>query len=160
MKKIIKTKNIKDSKGFTLIELLVVIAIIGILSSVVLSSLSTARVKGQDTAIQSELSNMRAQAELYYGESGNKYSSTTPTTGPITCITSEDDLFGKVSENGLGELIDGIKLTYDASNPQCYASKVNWSVSATLPSGGSWCVDNTGKTGSTTMDTSEPYSCL
>ena len=53
-------------RGFTLIELLVVIAIIGILSSIVLASLSSARSKGSDAAITSTLSNMRAQAELYY----------------------------------------------------------------------------------------------
>ena len=53
-------------RGFTLIELLVVIAIIGILASVVLASLNTARDKGADAAIKSSLNNMRAQAELIY----------------------------------------------------------------------------------------------
>jgi prepilin-type N-terminal cleavage/methylation domain-containing protein len=58
--------------GFTLIELLVVIAIIGILSSVVLASLNTARAKGADAAIKSNIDSARAQAELYY-DSGQTY---------------------------------------------------------------------------------------
>src|SRR5437868_11975300 len=57
--------------GFTLIELLVVIAIIGILSSVVLASLNSARNKGTDSAIKASLANARAQAELYYDAAGN-----------------------------------------------------------------------------------------
>ena len=57
-------KNFK--KGFTLIELLVVVAIIGVLASVVLASLNSARSKGSDAAIKSNLSNTRAQAALYY----------------------------------------------------------------------------------------------
>src|SRR6185369_698077 len=60
-------------KGFTLIELLVVIAIIGILSSVVLASLNTARNKGADAAIKSNLNNARAQAELYYDGNTQSY---------------------------------------------------------------------------------------
>ena len=54
------------NKGFTLIELLVVIAIIGMLSSVVLSSLNTARGKAANSAIKANLNNIRPQAEIFY----------------------------------------------------------------------------------------------
>lgn len=63
------TKN----RGFTLIELLVVIAIIGILASVVLASLNTARAKGADAAIKSSINNARAQAELFYDNTSSTY---------------------------------------------------------------------------------------
>lgn len=61
----------KSTKGFTLIELLVVVAIIGILSSIVLASLSTARNKGQDASAKGSLSSARAAAELYFDEYGD-----------------------------------------------------------------------------------------
>jgi len=58
------------SRGFTLIELLVVIAIIGILSSVVLASLNTARVKGLDAARISDVKSLETALELYYDNHG------------------------------------------------------------------------------------------
>jgi len=54
------------SRGFTLIELLVVIAIIGILSSVVLASLNSARVKGRDARRISDIKQLQLALELYY----------------------------------------------------------------------------------------------
>lgn len=61
----------QSNKAFTLIELLVVVAIIGILSGVVLTSLNTARTKGQIASIKSNLRSMIAQAELSYDTPGN-----------------------------------------------------------------------------------------
>jgi type II secretion system protein G len=52
-------------KGFTLIELLVVIAIIGILSSVVLASLNSARVKARDARRVADLKQIQVALELY-----------------------------------------------------------------------------------------------
>lgn len=61
----------KKQRGFTLIELLVVIAIIGILSAVVLASLNTARSKGSDAAVMSDIDGIRTQAGIYSNSSGN-----------------------------------------------------------------------------------------
>ncbi|MDO8493454.1 MAG: type II secretion system protein [bacterium] len=57
-------------KGFTLIELLVVIAIIGILSSVVLVSLNSARVKARDAKRISDVGSIQQALALYYDSHG------------------------------------------------------------------------------------------
>ncbi len=70
-----------NKKGFTLIELLVVIAIIGILAAIVLVSLNSARNKGYDTEIKSEIAQIRDDIELYYDDNGGSYSGyTIPST--------------------------------------------------------------------------------
>ncbi|MBU2103835.1 type II secretion system GspH family protein [Patescibacteria group bacterium] len=58
------------TKGFTLIELLVVIAIIGVLSSVVLASLNTARMKGRDVKKQADFRQLNTVLSLYFDKYG------------------------------------------------------------------------------------------
>ncbi|MEN9604343.1 MAG: hypothetical protein RJB39_28 [Candidatus Parcubacteria bacterium] len=60
-----KLKNRSNQQGFTLIELLVVIAIIGLLTSIVSASLSTARAKARDAKRQAEVHSIEKALSLY-----------------------------------------------------------------------------------------------
>lgn len=68
-------------KGFTLIELLVVIAIIGVLASIVLASLNTARRKSRDTRRVADMNQARLALQLYY-DSNRVYPATGATLAP------------------------------------------------------------------------------
>ena len=61
-----KKKNQKFLTGFTLIELLVVIAIIGLLATIVMVSLNTARGKARDARRMGDIKQMMLALEMYY----------------------------------------------------------------------------------------------
>jgi len=73
----------KQNKGFTLIELLVVIAIIGLLSSVVLASLTSAREKAINSEIVRSVDAYTKAAELYRNDN-NEYPD--PGNGSYYCL--------------------------------------------------------------------------
>jgi prepilin-type N-terminal cleavage/methylation domain-containing protein len=127
-------------KGFTLIELLVVIAIIGILSSVVLASLNSARSKGSDAAVKENLANMRAEAALFYDNNGNSYNAG---TGKNLCIDDSNVVKAKAAVGG--------------ANAVCSSTATGWLMAAPLTSvTGNFCVDGGGnaitvQTGTSTL---------
>ncbi|TAL20383.1 prepilin-type N-terminal cleavage/methylation domain-containing protein [Patescibacteria group bacterium] len=61
--------NRSKTKGFTLIELLVVIAIIGLLSTLAIIALNSARVKSRDAKRVSDIKQIQTALELYYADS-------------------------------------------------------------------------------------------
>ena len=137
----------KKYQGFTLIELLVVIAIIGILSAVVLASLNTARSKGNDAAIQSDLTGIRTQAAIYFTDHNNYGSNVGASTdcADATTVfvdtTVTNQMAGAVKANGSNALS-----CYVSANGAAYA------VSSPLVATPStfFCVDSTGVSTTTT----------
>ncbi len=136
------------TKGFTLIELLVVIAIIGILSSIVLASLNSARAKGANTAVKANLHGLRSQADIIYDNNSQSYANvcTDPSIG--NAITQAISVGGDVG----------------ATVAQRCTSNINaWAANALLkvPEGTSvyWCVDSTGEAKGEASELSGATSC-
>ncbi len=128
---------IKNKRGFTLIELLVVIAIIGILASMVIVNVSSARDKAKDAVIKSSVSQVRAVAELSKDDNGD-----------FDGVCGESDITGKISNN----------ISENGGTMICNDNASEYCVSSVLNNGTSVCVDDfkTLKTGSCGTGTSCP----
>lgn len=129
-------------KGFTLIELLVVIAIIGILSSVVLASLNTARGKGSDAAATEDLNNLRAQAELRYDTDLQTYLNVCTDTNVVAGVKAA------ASAEGFPTWLAVANNTNASPGAGCNSIAGGWVAWVALNKGAGgtkyWCVDNSG----------------
>jgi len=137
----------KKQQGFTLIELLVVIAIIGILSSVVLASLNTAREKANQASVQSNLKTISVQAEMYYDDHDQSYGSSTPAAATCTGGMFEDPTIAQAiagaTDAGAGA---ANRMCAIGTDSQTWAISVEYKSPATgAPT--SWCSDSTGYAG-------------
>lgn len=111
----------KSNKGFTLIELLVVISIIGLLSSIVLASLNTARAKGRDAKRMSDIREIRNALELYRTTTGYYPVKLSELTTPVPYIKSiSQDPLGSAGGTWQKCRPDYCYTTNALSNPSSY----------------------------------------
>lgn len=148
------------SKGFTLIELLVVIGIIGILSAVVLASLNTARTKGNDAAIQTDLGTVRTEAEIQYATLNNSYNTTATqplTSADCSALTTAGTLMADIA---IQNATKGAKTANGGTGLDCGISSTAYSFASVLATGGAWCIDSTGISRKFKADGTTAYSGL
>jgi len=138
--------NTHKNLGFTLIELLVVISIIGVLSSVVLASLDSARSKARDAVVQQQLSAMRTPAQLPYEENGNF-------NNVCDANTSTGELYRNAYANTVGLPPNyAVCIEGDATGSRFSLGAVTvatpdpekWAVAIQLSTGTWFCADYTG----------------
>ena len=112
------------SKGFTLVELLVVIAIIGILATLVLLQLGTARAKARDAKRIADVSQIRTAAELFFDDNGGKYPGN---VGPLQpCLAGATGCAGAAGvNNNLTEYISATFLPVDPLTNSIYGYAYN-----------------------------------
>ena len=134
----------KGGRGFTLIELLVVIAIIGILATLVLVSLNSARDKAKDVAVKGAFRQAKAIAELIYSDTVNNYSYVNVCDGSNQIkISGTPNYDAQATATRVN-----IRANNNGSLESCYSSATAFCLVTTLKATGTrWCIDSTAYVG-------------
>ena len=144
--------------GFTLIEMLVVVAIIGLLSSVLLTSLGPAREKARDSRIIQEVNQVRSLAETYYSGNYNGLPSVDGATSIGSIQVEELKKLAQDIQSYGGELV--LHRPQPVASAYVVYSKLNTKVGAE-PNllTNYYCVDSRGNAGYTTTEPINTYRC-
>lgn len=131
----------KKNKGFTLIELLVVIAIIGILSSVVLASLNSARQKSRDARRVADIKQVQLALELYFDSNANyptTLSALAPSFIPVIPTDPQSGTAYGYAALGSGTTCSSyhLRATLEATNHQALASDSDAAAGTACTGGG------------------------
>jgi prepilin-type N-terminal cleavage/methylation domain-containing protein len=126
----------KTNKAFTLIELLVVIAIIGILSGLLIVSMSGATNSAKDARIKSEMDQLRTTALIFYTNNSSSYTGFAAATDAASLLT---DINNQGGTNAI--------YTAPATTAYCVVKQLISSTTAY------WCIDSTGYAGTPTSST-------
>jgi general secretion pathway protein G len=137
-------------RGFTLIELLVVIAIIGILSSVVLASLNSARQKSRDARRIADIKQLQLALELFADSNSGGYPSSTSQLAPTYIQVIPTDPQGGAAYPYSGLDTNGNAATCESYHLRATLEQANPPHSALL--GDADALAGTSCTGSTVAD--------
>ncbi|MFA5714700.1 MAG: type II secretion system protein [Candidatus Paceibacterota bacterium] len=154
----------QKTKGFTLIELLVVIAIIGILSGLIIVSMSNATGAAKDARIKAAMDQLRSTAEVFKANSSTGIYGTAISSGTGCPSSGTNFLYGTGGADGAALCLDIQAQTATAATFIAYIDATTtapkYCVQKTLNSGSIWCVDSSGFAGITTGTCTTSYDCL
>ncbi|HLC99502.1 MAG TPA: prepilin-type N-terminal cleavage/methylation domain-containing protein [Patescibacteria group bacterium] len=101
-----KSNLTNNKKGFTLIELLVVLLIIGLLATISVVALGTARAKGRDTRRLTDIKGIQNALELYFIDKNGYPDDKVAGLGSSPTIGTVGGAYARLDDSGWSALAD------------------------------------------------------